>query len=103
MAIERDRQIKFHELGTLQSVTRWIRNHEEGLAEWLKNARRAYQSDRANVAEEHRVAVLLFNDARLLCHDQAVRAVQQLRVYAVHNGRFLQEGRPLELAPITPY
>src|SRR5260370_19841373 len=50
-------------LGTLQSVTRWIRGHEEGLAEWLKNARRAYQSDRANVAEQHRVAVLLFTDA----------------------------------------
>jgi hypothetical protein len=55
MAIERDRQIRFHELGTFQSVTRWIRGHEEGLAEWLKNARRAYQFDRANVAEAHDV------------------------------------------------
>ena len=36
MAIERDSQIRFHELGTLQSVTRWIRSHDEGLAEWLK-------------------------------------------------------------------
>ncbi len=263
MAIERDRQIKFHELGTLQSVTRWIRSHEEGLAEWLKNARRAYQSDRANVAEQHRVAMLLLRDAypdspariglldvggatledvnafstwqdpeasgrgsqlaeettqgnggkaymyrmfrgparllgikegrrnckgfegppdslergtpgfvpsdaegrevpgcqwehelqqalqaynvrlhelptsiqaalrareaftlvegvdpadlhrgridaptlidRLLCHDQAVLAVQQLRVFAIHNGRILRGGRPLELAAITPY
>ncbi len=63
MAIERDQHIKFHELGTLQSVTRWIRSHEEGLAEWLKNARRAYQPDRADVAEQQRVAVLLFKDA----------------------------------------
>jgi hypothetical protein len=63
MAIERDRQIRFHELGTLQSVTRWISSHEEGLAEWLKNARRAYQSDRADVEEGQRVALLLFRDA----------------------------------------
>jgi hypothetical protein len=63
MAIERDRRIKFHELGTLTSVTRWIRTHDEGLAEWLKNARRAYQPDRANVDEDHRVAVLLFKDS----------------------------------------
>jgi hypothetical protein len=39
---------------------------------------------------------------RLLCHDQAVLAVQQLRVFAVHNGRLLYE-RNLELAPIAPY
>lgn len=63
MNIERDEKIHFHELGTLISVTRWIRNHDEGVAEWLKNARRAYQPDRANVAEEHRTAVLLFKDA----------------------------------------
>ena len=63
MAIERDQHIQFHPLGTLQSVTRWISSHEEGLAEWLKNSRSAYQSDRANVAEQHRVAVLLFKDA----------------------------------------
>jgi hypothetical protein len=48
MSIERDEQIRFHELGTLTSVTRWIRSHDEGVAEWLKNARRAYQPDRAN-------------------------------------------------------
>ncbi|MGA2660540.1 MAG: hypothetical protein ABSH34_23820 [Verrucomicrobiota bacterium] len=63
MSIERDEQIRFHELGTLTSVTRWIRSHDEGVAEWLKNARRAYQPDRANVAEQHRTAVLLFKDA----------------------------------------
>ena len=43
MSIERDEQIRFHELGTLISMTRWIRTHDEGVAEWLKNARRAYQ------------------------------------------------------------
>lgn len=62
MAIERDQSIEFHELGTLTSVTRWIRTHDEGIAEWLKNTRRAYQADRANVDENHRVAVLLFKD-----------------------------------------
>jgi hypothetical protein len=63
MTIQRDEGgIKFHELGTLHSVTRWITSHYEGLAEWLKNARRAYQSDRADVSDEHRVAVLLLKD-----------------------------------------
>src|ERR1035441_5964551 len=63
MSIQRDDSIKFHELGTLQSVTRWISNHEEGLAEWLKNVRRAYQSDRADVPDDLRVALLLLKDA----------------------------------------
>src|SRR5712692_7992856 len=63
MAIERDPNIKFHEQGTLNSVTRWIGAHDEGLAEWFKNVRRAYQSDRADVAEQHRAAVLLLRDA----------------------------------------
>lgn len=63
MSIERDPSIEFHELGTLTSVTRWIRTHDEGIAEWLKNARRAYQPDRADVDERYRVAVLLFKDA----------------------------------------
>src|SRR5262245_31140694 len=67
MSIERDERIQFHDLGTLQSVTGWIRNHEEGLAEWLKNARRAYQADRANVDEQHRAAVFLFKDAEGNC------------------------------------
>jgi hypothetical protein len=62
MSIERDPTIEFHDFGTLTSVTRWIRTHDEGIAEWLKNARRAYQIDRANVEEKHRVAVLLFKD-----------------------------------------
>jgi len=60
--IERDAQIKFHEQGTLNAVTRWIATHDEGIAEWLKNARRAYQTDRASVSEEHRVAILLLKD-----------------------------------------
>ncbi|HKQ48365.1 MAG TPA: hypothetical protein VJZ71_09880 [Phycisphaerae bacterium] len=64
MSIQRDeRGIHFHELGTLHSVTRWISTHPDGLAEWLKNVRRAYQADRANVAEEHRVAVILMRDS----------------------------------------
>ena len=62
MTIERDSQIRFHELGTLNSVTRWIRSHDEGLAEWLKNAKRAYQNDPANVADKDRAALLLFKD-----------------------------------------
>ena len=33
-----------------------------GIAEWLKNARRAYQTDRANVDEKCRVAVILLKD-----------------------------------------
>lgn len=63
MSIQRDDSIKFHELGTLSAVTRWIGTHDEGVAEWLKNARRAYQPDRANVEEQHRTAVLLLKDA----------------------------------------
>ena len=62
-AIERDASIRFHEQGTLNAVTRWISSHDEGLAEWLKNVRRAYQADRADVSDEHRSAVLLLQDA----------------------------------------
>lgn len=62
MTIERDPEIRFHEEGTLNAVTRWVGTHEEGVPEWLKNTRRAYQSDRANVHEEHRSAVLLLKD-----------------------------------------
>jgi len=69
MSIERDEPISFHEEGTLNAVTRWLSTHDEGIAEWLKNARRAYQVDRANVAEQDRVAVLLFKDAD--AHSQA--------------------------------
>lgn len=63
MTIERDSAIRFHEQGTLIAVTRWISSHDEGLAEWLKNVRRAYQKDRADVAEKDRCAVLLLRDA----------------------------------------
>ena len=41
MSIERDKEIVFHEEGTLNAVTRWISSHDEGIAEWLKNARPA--------------------------------------------------------------
>src|SRR5882762_10068658 len=63
MTIERDSTIKFHELGTLNAVTRWITTHDEGIAEWLKNARRAYQTDRSNVADDQRMAAILLVDS----------------------------------------
>ncbi len=34
MTIERDEQIRFHELGTLTSVTKWIRSHDGGCG-WI--------------------------------------------------------------------
>jgi hypothetical protein len=64
MSIERNESIRFHEQGTLDAVTRWIATHHDGIAEWIKNVRRQYQIDRANVAEDHRVAALLLQDAR---------------------------------------
>lgn len=64
MTIERNEPIRFHEKGTLEAVTRWIAAHHDGVAEWLKNVRRQYQVDRANVAENHRVAALLLQDSR---------------------------------------
>lgn len=64
MSIERDEPIRFHVKGTLEAVTRWIANHADGIAELFKNVRRQYQIDRANVAPEHRVAVLLLKDAK---------------------------------------
>jgi hypothetical protein len=63
VTIERDDHIQFHEQGTLTAVTRWVSGHDEGIAEWLKNTRRAYQPDRANVGDEHKVAILMFKDA----------------------------------------
>src|SRR5262249_53415877 len=63
MTIERNEPIRFHEQGTLEAVTRWVATHHDGIAEWLKNVRRQYQVDRANVAENHRVAALLLQDA----------------------------------------
>lgn len=62
MNIERDKELEFHGEGTLNAVTRWISSHDEGIAEWLKNARRAYQADRANVDDPDRVAVILLKD-----------------------------------------
>lgn len=60
--IERDSKIHLHIQGTLKSVTRWINTHEDGIAEWLKNIRRAYLPDRANVDTSDWVAVLLLKD-----------------------------------------
>ncbi len=64
MSIERNEPIRFHEKGTLEAVTRWMATHHDGIAEWFKNVRRQYQTDRANVDIKHRVAVLLLNDAK---------------------------------------
>lgn len=58
MAIERDASIVFENQGTLIASTRWISTHDEGIAEWLKNVRAAYQVDRANVGEANRICVL---------------------------------------------
>jgi hypothetical protein len=62
MTIERDPQLQFHEQGTLKAVTRWVSTHAEGIPEWLKNTRRAYQTDRFDVPEDQRVAALLLKD-----------------------------------------
>lgn len=64
MSIERNERIRFHERGTLDAVTRWIATHHDGIAEWFKNVRRQYQVDRANVADGHRVSVLLLKDTK---------------------------------------
>ena len=40
---------------------------------------------------------------KALRHDQSTLAIQQLRLYALHNGRLLNGGRPLELEPVRPY
>src|SRR6266550_2304190 len=62
MNIERNEPIRFHVKGTLDAVTRWIATHSDGIAEWLKNVRRQYQTDRANVSAKHRAAVILLKD-----------------------------------------
>lgn len=62
MNIERNEPIRFHEKGTLEAVTRWMATHYDGMAEWLKNVRRQYQIDRANVGSKHRVGVILLKD-----------------------------------------
>jgi hypothetical protein len=40
---------------------------------------------------------------KTLRHDQSTLAIQQLRLYAIHNGRLMNGGKPLELEPIRPY
>jgi hypothetical protein len=40
---------------------------------------------------------------KVLRHDQSTLAVQQLRIYAIHNRRVMNGGKPLELEPIAPY
>jgi len=65
ITIERVGKIFFDDLGTLIASTRWISTHDEGIAEWLKNTRRAYQMDRANVTESDRICILLLKDSDL--------------------------------------
>ncbi|MEM0466855.1 MAG: hypothetical protein QXX20_04580 [Candidatus Thermoplasmatota archaeon] len=60
--IERDEKLRLHTQGTLKSITRWVNTHEDGISEWLKNTRRAYFPDRANVPQSQWVAVLLLQD-----------------------------------------
>lgn len=60
--IERDEKIQLHIKGTLKSITRWVTIHEQGISEWLKNTRRAYFPDRADILPQYRVAVLLLKD-----------------------------------------
>ncbi len=62
MVIERTEPIQWHVEGTLRAVTRWVSSHDEGIAELLKNTRRAYQPDRLDVDDAHRAAVLLLRD-----------------------------------------
>jgi len=64
MSIDREEQFQIHELGALLTFTKWISSHEQGIAEWLKNVRRAYREDRANVLDAHRVAVILMMDGK---------------------------------------
>jgi hypothetical protein len=40
---------------------------------------------------------------KVLRHDQTMLAVQQTKIYAIHNGITLNAGRPLELEAIRPY
>jgi hypothetical protein len=40
---------------------------------------------------------------RLLRHEQSTLAIEQLRLYAIHNGKMLNGGKPLELPAIEPY
>jgi len=56
-------RLPIHDLGTLHQFTRWISSHEQGIAEWFKNVRLAYQEGRANVKPHNRTAVLLLKDA----------------------------------------
>ena len=40
---------------------------------------------------------------KLLRHEQSTLAIEQVRLYAVHNGRMLNGGRSFELEPIAPH
>jgi hypothetical protein len=40
---------------------------------------------------------------KTLRHDQSTLAIQQLRLYAIHNGQMMNNGKPQELEPIRPY
>ena len=63
MSEHQDRRLPINDEGVLRTFTKWISSHEEGIAEWLKNVRRAYREDRANVADEHRATLILMMDA----------------------------------------
>ena len=102
--IERTEQIRFHEKGTLEAVTRWITTHADGLAEWLKNVRRQYQSDRANVPDDQRVALLLLEDeasgqpARMGMLDVGGATIEDVTAWSTWqdpeaSGRCLRHGR----------
>lgn len=38
-----------------------------------------------------------------LLHEQASIVIEQVKVYAIHNGKVLNAGKPLELEPIVPF
>jgi len=94
MSIERDENIVFDDLGTLIASTRWISTHDEGIAEWMKNARLAYQIDRANVIDADRVCVLLLKDldqrapARIGLLDVGGAAIEDIERWSKWNDPF---------------
>lgn len=57
-----ENKLPIHELGTLRMFTKWITKHEDGVVEWMKNVRAAYQPNRSKVQNNDRCAVILFKD-----------------------------------------
>jgi hypothetical protein len=103
MSIERDENIVFDDLGTLIASTRWISTHDEGIAEWMKNARLAYQIDGANVIDADRVSVLLLKDidqrapARIGLLDVGGAAIEDIERWSKWN-----DPRPSSRGPHLP-